>query len=740
MATIKDKLPQPAFSSPIICPDNKLGYYLHVPPFDHKQDQARLVIASIDKLDQETPKVYQVRPLQSVVEDSPSLFSPSINTSASTLEEMRLAERQMFRQTCPETFDTIESVYNPARNRRYHFNKLKQMMSYYENSNNSAMRDGDNSSTNMDHLQDRHGDRSEQQHSTNTFHSGALIDSPPRHSSKSHYYNAPQDLHCSPPNLKRYDSSKIVRYTLVDKELSHTRSTNSSYHQRLNQYDDDTRPASTNHQQLSGLHHTPPLPSYHPTLHPKLQTSSYYDYWTTSDSSNYSSSRDSKCSSQFYTTDSNYSTMYNQRNQQILKELGYSPNISFGIQNSEQSLDAKKKAEVTFHLRPSKLEEKHARTDNKQTKQLRVPYFTYLSTLVMIAYFAGCLIKNYQLTGAVIQLSPFNVMIGPSAEVSTIDHAAKEHSHHVFAPLPYTQSTTRYTHVLETQVKSKHDNHHLRLTTQAALGAATRPRFNDQHSAGIFVTDTLSYQNPCDLQSVCGGNSFNDPSTPDQGYRFISAIFMHSGIVQLVINMLVHIRLGMQVETKIHSGRYAVIWLVSGVFGYLFGSLFVPDGNVSMGCSVPLMGVMAFLCVDLIRHWHTITHPARVLLCIIIYFGELYFICHVQTSYNSFKVITLAIGLLPGYDNFSHFGGFIGGTLITLAVLPMSQSCVDSKRDKQPDQSMLIWLMRILMLAFIAVLMWILVYLLVNKREQESCHACRYFSCLPFSDLCSPYI
>jgi len=54
---------------------------------------------------------------------------------------------------------------------------------------------------------------------------------------------------------------------------------------------------------------------------------------------------------------------------------------------------------------------------------------------------------------------------------------------------------------------------------------------------------------------------------------------MHSGIVQLAINMLVHIRIGMRVEKRIHSGRYAVIWLISGVFGYLFGSLFVPAGN-----------------------------------------------------------------------------------------------------------------------------------------------------------------
>lgn len=55
---------------------------------------------------------------------------------------------------------------------------------------------------------------------------------------------------------------------------------------------------------------------------------------------------------------------------------------------------------------------------------------------------------------------------------------------------------------------------------------------------------------------------------------------------------------------------------------------------VSMGCSVALMGVMAFLCVDLIRHWHTIAHPVRVLTCIIVYFGELRSIYLLYPSYS----------------------------------------------------------------------------------------------------------
>lgn len=46
------------------------------------------------------------------------------------------------------------------------------------------------------------------------------------------------------------------------------------------------------------------------------------------------------------------------------------------------------------------------------------PMFTYLTALLMLAVLVYELIRNDQLTGSAIQLSPFNIMIGPSASVS----------------------------------------------------------------------------------------------------------------------------------------------------------------------------------------------------------------------------------------------------------------------------------------------------------------------------------
>lgn len=389
------------FSSPIISSNNELGYYLHVPPFDHDQDQdqPRLAITSVDEFNEDSPKIYEIRSLCLDDTSSPPLFSPSVNTSASTFEEIKLAERQIFQQKCPKTFDTVQSVYNPKPNRLCHSNKLKQMMDYYENCNN----DNSVSSISADHIEEHRN--FERHYSANSFTDVPMIAPSPRHSSKGHYYSATQSFGYPQPTLQRYDSSNIVRYTLVDEELSHSSSTSSGYHQILNEYDNNAHPVISNSQftnQFFDTDHNPLRPNYRPTLHPRLLTDLYYDHWTINDNSNYSRSRNSNGSSQYQTTSSNYSSMYNQRNQQFLYESGYSTNQFSNVINNNSAITPIEKGDVTFFLRSPK--QGSVNLDSKisqENETLWRPYFTYLTMLIMLAYFAGCLVKNYQLTGKI---------------------------------------------------------------------------------------------------------------------------------------------------------------------------------------------------------------------------------------------------------------------------------------------------------------------------------------------------
>lgn len=83
----------------------------------------------------------------------------------------------------------------------------------------------------------------------------------------------------------------------------------------------------------------------------------------------------------------------------------------------------------------------------------------------------------------------------------------------------------------------------------------------------------------CHLDTLCGGKPFKNADIPDQKYRFVSTVFIHSGLIQLLINIVAYISLGCMVERRINPFRYCAIWLGSGIFGYIFGAIFVPEGN-----------------------------------------------------------------------------------------------------------------------------------------------------------------
>lgn len=50
----------------------------------------------------------------------------------------------------------------------------------------------------------------------------------------------------------------------------------------------------------------------------------------------------------------------------------------------------------------------------------KYPLFTWITAIVMVAVFAWELVRNHQLSGSVIQTSPFNPMIGPNYLVRTL--------------------------------------------------------------------------------------------------------------------------------------------------------------------------------------------------------------------------------------------------------------------------------------------------------------------------------
>lgn len=156
----------------------------------------------------------------------------------------------------------------------------------------------------------------------------------------------------------------------------------------------------------------------------------------------------------------------------------------------------------------------------------------------------------------------------------------------------------------------------------------------------------------CSLGQLCGFNEGKNSTQPRQWFRFITPIFMHAGIVHIGFNLLLQLTLGKEMEQEIGPLRFALVYLSSGIFGFVLGGNFAPTGIASTGASGALFGIIALMLLDLLYYWDERKSPWVDLMWILLEIG-----------------ISFVLGLLPGLDNFSHIGGFIMGLVLGICIL-----------------------------------------------------------------------
>ncbi|ODV88468.1 hypothetical protein CANCADRAFT_146631 [Tortispora caseinolytica NRRL Y-17796] len=253
---------------------------------------------------------------------------------------------------------------------------------------------------------------------------------------------------------------------------------------------------------------------------------------------------------------------------------------------------------------------------NKQTEPLKgsflskinwrtFPYVVTVASAAQIVVFIVEFVKMGILTGSPIQTQPtFNPMIGPSTYV-LINMGAR------FAPCMH-------------QV----------------------PGLSDQETLLYPCPNSTTVDTDvCSLSELCGFQPLGSP--PDQWFRFITPIFLHAGIIHIVLNLVLQIRLGALLEREIGSIRFFIVYFACGIFGFLLGANYSPAGVASSGASGSLFGILAIDLLDLLFNWHLYERPVRLL------------ILHIVEI-----IICFVLGLLPGLDNFAHIGGFIMGILL----------------------------------------------------------------------------
>ena len=126
-------------------------------------------------------------------------------------------------------------------------------------------------------------------------------------------------------------------------------------------------------------------------------------------------------------------------------------------------------------------------------------------------------------------------------------------------------------------------------------------------------------------------------------YRFLTSMFLHSGIMHLASNGVYLYYFGIRSEKLLGTGRFLLLYLMSGVCGGLL-SVFLGDGyGISIGASGAIYGLLGAMLLLTKKKGPRYT----------------------GMSYSTMLMLAAtAIGLgffEPNVDNLGHIGGFLGG-------------------------------------------------------------------------------
>ncbi|KAK4056298.1 hypothetical protein OIO90_002742 [Microbotryomycetes sp. JL221] len=298
----------------------------------------------------------------------------------------------------------------------------------------------------------------------------------------------------------------------------------------------------------------------------------------------------------------------------------------------------------------------------------RWPIASWGLSVIFTIVLAVELARMAKITGSAIQTKPaFNVMIGPSGAV-LINLGAR------FAGcMKFIQGVTDIDWVC----------------------------LKDSNKASSDIPSGL-----CTMSEICGFGGFTTPQDANQSFRFFVPIFLHAGVVHLLVNVLAQCFSSALIERMMGTPKFLVLYLLSGIFGFVLGANYALVGLPSVGASGAIFGTHAALLVDLLAHWSIEHRPGRKLMWL-----------SIET------VAGLALGLVPGIDNFAHLGGFLMGLLISVILFPVIH--------QTKTHRIVFWVLRAVALPLIVILFVVLIRNFYTTDPGANCSWCRYLSCIP---------
>jgi rhomboid protease GluP len=135
-------------------------------------------------------------------------------------------------------------------------------------------------------------------------------------------------------------------------------------------------------------------------------------------------------------------------------------------------------------------------------------------------------------------------------------------------------------------------------------------------------------------------------------WRLVTSMFLHIGVVHLLWNGYYGFRISTQVERAIGSGRFVVLYLMSGIAGS--AASVIGHNAVSAGASGALFGLIG---------WQVATLRSR--------FGSFRAMWDNPAIRRQLSWVGgwFVLGAFAGFDNYAHAGGLAFGLLFTWALM-----------------------------------------------------------------------
>ena len=132
-------------------------------------------------------------------------------------------------------------------------------------------------------------------------------------------------------------------------------------------------------------------------------------------------------------------------------------------------------------------------------------------------------------------------------------------------------------------------------------------------------------------------------------WRLVASLFLHVGVLHLLLNLWGLVQLGWVWETLLGSTRFVIAFFATGIVSSVVSALFVePPGSV--GASGAIFGLVTGLIVLLIRgqRWRTAPWARRL-----------------AWQLSVWAALSIGLGFLsPQVDNAAHVGGALGGIVV----------------------------------------------------------------------------